>query len=139
MAEKVFVDTNVLIYAHDQDARKKQPRAAEWLRKLWNSGMGRLSTQVLGEFYVTVTRKLGKPLSRSVAREVVRNYGLWVESAITPPTVIRASEISEAWQVSFWNSMILAAAEQDSADILLTEDLSHHQIIAGVRIVNPFV
>ena len=138
MAEKAFIDTNVLIYAHDQDARKKQLRAAEWIRELWDSGMGRLSTQVLGEFYVTVTRKLRRPLSRSVAREVVRNYGLWVESAITPPTVIRASEIGEIWQISFWDSMILAAAEQDGAEILLTEDLSHHQIIAGIRIVNPF-
>ncbi len=101
--------------------------------------MGRLSTQVLEEFYVNVTQKIKRPLARSVAREVIRNYGLWVESAITPSTVVRASEISEAWKLAFWDSMIVAAAEQDGAEQLLSEDLKHGQVIAGVRVVNPFL
>jgi len=138
MTAKVFVDSNVLIYAHDGDAGLKQKRAAEQLDGLWDNGCGRLSTQVLQEFYTNVTRKIKRPLARSVAREVIRNYGIWVESAITPSTVVRASEISETWTISFWDSMILAAAEQDGADELLTEDLNHGQVIAGVRVVNPF-
>lgn len=138
MTAKVFVDSNVLIYAHDGDAGLKQKRAAERLDGLWDNGCGRLSTQVLQEFYTNVTRKIKRPLARSVAREVIRNYGIWVESAITPSTVVRASEISETWTISFWDSMILAAAEQDGADELLTEDLNHGQVIAGVRVVNPF-
>jgi predicted nucleic acid-binding protein len=139
MTGKVFVDSNVLIYAHDRDAGVKQQRAAERLRELWENGLGRLSTQVLQEVYVNVTQKIKRPLTRSVAREVIRNYGLWVESVITPSTVVRASEISEAWKLAFWDSMIVAAAEQDSVQELFSEDLSHGEVIAGIRVVNPFL
>jgi predicted nucleic acid-binding protein len=92
---------------------------------------------VLQEFYVNVTRKIKSPLTPGVARELVRDYAPWVESPITG-TVARASEIGEIWQLSFWDGMILAAAEQSRADRLLTEDLSHGARIAGVEIVNPF-
>ena len=86
-----------------------------------------------------MTQKIKRPLARSVAREVLRNYGLWVESAITPSTVVRASEISEARKLAFWDSMIFAAAEQDSVGEILSEDFNHGQVIAGVRVVNPFL
>jgi predicted nucleic acid-binding protein len=138
MTARVFVDSNVLIYAHDLDAGARRERAAECLRQLWETRAGCLSTQVLQEFYVTVTRKIPSPLPRSAAREIVRNYAAWVRSAITPATVVRASEISETWQLSFWDGMIVAAAEQDQAAELLTEDLQHGQTVAGVRILNPF-
>ena len=139
MTGKVFVDSNVLVYAHDQDAGVKQLRAAERLRELWENGLGRLSTQVLQEFYVTVTQQIPRPLARSLAREVIRNYGLWAESLITPSTVVRASEISEAWKLAFWDGMIFAAAEQDGAEFLLSEDWNPGQVIAGSRVVNPFL
>ena len=122
MTGPIFVDSNILIYAHDLDAGAKQIRAAARLRELWESGSGRMSTQVLQEFCVNVTRRIVRPLSGAAAREVVRNYAFWVQSPITPATVIRASEISEAWKLSFWDSMILAAAEQSAATELLTED-----------------
>jgi predicted nucleic acid-binding protein len=138
MTARVFVDSNVLIYAHDLEAGSRRERAAECLRQLWETRAGCLSTQVLQEFYVTVTRKIPSPLPRSAAREIVRNYAAWVRSAITPATVVRASEISETWQLSFWDGMIVAAAEQDQAAELLTEDLQHGQTVAGVRILNPF-
>jgi len=138
MTGKVFVDSNVLIYAHDRDAPGKQQQAAGRLKTLWDTGLGRLSTQVLQEFYTNVTQKIKRPMARTVAREVIRNYGLWVESALTPATVVRASEISEAWMISFWDGMILAAAEQDNVEELLTEDLNHGQLIVGIRVVNPF-
>ena len=89
MTDKVFVDSNVLIYAHDSDAGAKRQRAAERLKQLWDNGQGRLSTQVLQEFYVNATQKIKKPLARSLAREIIRNYGLWVESPITTSTVVR--------------------------------------------------
>jgi predicted nucleic acid-binding protein len=98
-----------------------------------------MSTQVLQEFCVNVTRKILQPLSATAAREIVRNYGCWVRSPTTPATVIRASEIAETWKLSFWDSMILATAEQTAATELLTEDLNHGQIVAGVRIRNPFI
>jgi predicted nucleic acid-binding protein len=138
MPGKAFVDSNILIYAHDGDAGAKQQRAAELLKALWESGLGRLSPQVLQEFYVNATEKIKTPLAGSAAREVIRAYGLWVESRISPATVIRASEIGESSELSFWDSMIVAAAEQDGAQELFSEDLGHGQIVAGVRVVNPF-
>ena len=139
MAGDVFTDTNVLVYSRDTAEPEKQRKARAWMTHLWTTRQGRLSYQVLQEFYVNVTAKIGKPLSRSAAREVVQSYGRWVENFITPVTVVRASEISEIWQLSFWDSMIVATAEQDGAAELLSEDLSHGQTIAGVRISNPFV
>lgn len=139
MTGKTFVDSNVLIYAHDFDAGPRQRRAAACLTELWDARAGRLSTQVLQEFYVNVTQKIKIPLSRSAAREVVRSYTPWVDSWITPATVLRASEIGETWHLSFWDSMIVAAAEQNHAVQLWTEDLNHDQVVAGVRIVNPFL
>jgi predicted nucleic acid-binding protein len=138
MTVRTFVDSNILIYAHDADAGFRQRRASEELVDLWAIGGGLLSTQVLQEFYVNVTRKIKPPLTPSAAREVVRDYAPWVESPITPATIVRASEIGEIWQVSFWDGMILAAAEQSRADRLLTEDLSHGARIAGIEIVDPF-
>lgn len=137
MPGKVFVDSNILIYAHDLDAGLKHQRAIDLLSKLWPSRSARLSTQVLQEFYVNTTEKIPKPLPRSIAREVVRSYTPWVEALVTPSTVLRASEIAEFAQLSFWDSMIVAAAEAVGADELLTEDLNDGQIIAGVRIRNP--
>jgi predicted nucleic acid-binding protein len=139
MTVKVFVDTNILVYAHDQNGAWKRERALQCLGDLWDSGGGRLSTQVLQEFVVNITHKVKQPLARSAVHEVIRTYAAWVKSAITPATVIRASEISEAWQTSFWDGMILAAAEQDGASEILSEDLNPGQVIAGVRIRNPFV
>jgi predicted nucleic acid-binding protein len=136
MTGKHFVDSNILVYAHD--AGERQRRAAEVLAELWESRAGVLSTQVLQEFYVNVTRKIKTPLSPAVAREVVRDYAHWVESPLTPATIIRGSEICEIWQLSFWDGMILAAAEQSEASRLLTEDLSHGMQVAGIDIVNPF-
>lgn len=139
MIDKVFVDSNILIYAHDLDAGARQQRSADRLWELWDTHTGRLSTQVLQEFYVNVTQKIRRPLSRSSAREVVRNYNSWVHSPITPGTVVRASEIGETWRLLFWDSMILAAAEQSQAALVLSEDMKHGEIIAGVKIVNPFL
>jgi predicted nucleic acid-binding protein len=139
MIDKIFVDSNILIYAHDLDAGARRQRAAGCLADLWDTRAGRLSTQVLQEFYVNVTQKLKVPLRKSLARELIQNYTPWVQSLITAGTVVRASEIGEIWRLSFWDSMILAAAEQSQAVQLLSEDLGHGQVIAGIRIVNPFL
>ena len=136
---RIFVDTNILVCAHDEEGAWKRELALGCLAELWESGRGRLSTQVLQEFVVSTTGRIQKPVARSAAREIVRTYASWVQSAITPATVIRASEIGEAWQISFWDGLILAAAEQDGATELLSEDLNSGQVIAGVRIRNPFL
>ncbi len=139
MTDKVFVDSNILVYAHDADSGSKHARAKQCIAQLWDNGTGYLSTQVLQEFYVNVTRKIKKPLRPSEARAIIRDFGLWVRSFLTPATVVRASEISETWRISFWDGMILAAAEQDGVTELLSEDISHGQTIAGVKVRNPFV
>lgn len=97
-----------------------------------------MSTQVIQEFYVNVTQKIKKPFRPEAGREVLRNYTPWVHAPLTPATVIRASEIGVVWKLSFWDGMIVAAAEQEGASELLTEELNAGQVIAGVKIVDPF-
>lgn len=137
MTDVVFVDTNILIYAHDTGAGTKRERAARTLEKLWDEHSGRLSVQVLQEFYVTVTQKLAT--ARPTAREIIRTYTPWVQHPTTPETILRASEIAELSRLSFWDALIVASAEQVNAAYLYTEDLNAGQTIAGVKIVNPLL
>jgi predicted nucleic acid-binding protein len=132
-----FVDSNILIYAHDRDAGSRRDRARSICEQLWQERSGCLSVQVLQEFYVTVTRKLRTPVARAQARELVRAYGSWVVSPTTAETVLRATELSEATEIAFWDALIVAAAEQSGAETLYSEDLNDGQVIAGVRVVNP--
>jgi predicted nucleic acid-binding protein len=134
-----FVDTNILIYAHDLDAGVKRERAIAKLSELWDSGAGRLSTQVLQEFYVNATQKLTTPVARSTAREVIKTYGVWVHHDTTVETITRATELAELSRISFWDALIVAAAEEVDADELLSEDLNNGQTIAGIKVVNPLV
>jgi predicted nucleic acid-binding protein len=137
MSDVVFVDSNILIYAHDSDAGAKRSRAAEKLTELWSSGVGRLSVQVLQEFFVNVTKKLATPVARSTAREIVSNYAVWVREPTTPNTVTRAIDIAQLAQISFWDALIVASAEQSYATHILSEDLNEGHIIIGIQIVNP--
>jgi predicted nucleic acid-binding protein len=136
---KVFVDTNVLLYAHDASETTKQPVAAATLRDLWHQRSGAISTQVLQEFYVTATRKLARPLTRAEAREVIELYAAWPVVIIDPTVVLAATRIEENHQVSLWDALILEAARIAGAEVLLSEDLQHGQVIEDVRIENPFV
>lgn len=138
MTALCFVDTNVLIYAHDRDAGVKHDKAKRILTDLWNQENGCLSVQVLQEFFVNVTKKIPKPLPTAVAREVMRTYLPWIKTVADGEMVIRASEIADAWQTSFWDGMIIAAAERSGASELLTEDLQSGQHIAGLILINPF-
>jgi predicted nucleic acid-binding protein len=137
MNAKTFVDTNVLIYAHDVDARKKHEIARGVLRQLWSERTGALSPQVLQEFYVNVTRKIASPLSKPSARAVVDSYVVWCVDT-TPADISAAFRIEDEAGIGFWDALILAAARKAGADRLLTEDLNSGQVIAGVRIENPF-
>jgi predicted nucleic acid-binding protein len=137
MSGVVFVDTNILIYAHDQDAGVKRERAIKHLRVLWDSNSGALSLQVLQEFYVNVTRKLTSPVAVPTAREVVETYGTWIRAASTVCTITRASHIAELAQISFWDAMIVASAEEAGASQIYTEDLHAGQLVAGILAVNP--
>jgi predicted nucleic acid-binding protein len=137
MTVVVFVDSNILIYAHDADAGVKRDRAMAKLRELWDSENGRLSIQVLQEFYVNATQKLSTPLARSTAREIIKAYGAWVRHATSVETVTRATELAELARISFWDALIVASAEEADAEEIYSEDLNDGQTIAGVKIINP--
>ena len=136
---RVFVDTNILIYAHDLDSDVKYKIAGAILIKLWQEGAGVISTQVLQEFYVNVTRKIPDPLSPAKARGILENYMTWHVEWNGPESILRASEIEERHLLSFWDSLIIAAACNAKAEKILTEDMNHGQIIEGVLIENPFL
>ncbi len=138
MSDRTFVDTNVLVYAHDVDAGARHAVASRLVAELWETRGAVISTQVLQEFYVNATRKIPSPLSRSTAREIVRTYATWQIEPIVPPDILLASELEEQHQLSFRDALIVAAALKGGASRILTEDLSPGRSIAGVRIENPF-
>jgi len=137
MSDKTFVDTNVLIYAHDIDARRKHEVAQGVLRDLWSQRTGVLSMQVLQEFYVNVTRKIASPLPKDVARLVVNSYSIWCTET-TPAEIAAAFRIEDGSRIGFWDALIVASAAKCGAVRILTEDLNAQQVIAGIRVENPF-
>lgn len=137
MNGKTFVDTNVLIYAHDTDASAKHQIARTILRDLWSERTGVLSVQVLQEFYVNVTRKIPSPLSKDLARLVVNSYAIWCMET-TPAEVTSAFLIEDESRISFWDALIVSSAAKSGATRILSEDLSAGQHIAGILIENPF-
>jgi predicted nucleic acid-binding protein len=138
MSDRTFVDTNVLIYAHDVDAGSKHAAARSLLRQLWDERRGVLSTQVLQEFYVNVTRKIPHPISKRSARLVVSSYAIWCVDT-THAEISAAFRIEDEYRVGFWDALIVASALKGGANRILSEDLNAGQRIAGIRIENPFV
>jgi predicted nucleic acid-binding protein len=138
MSDRAFVDTNVLVYAHDVDAGERHTVAARLVAELWERREAVISTQVLQELYVNVTRKIPSPLSRPTARQLVRTYAAWRVETIGPPEILLASELEEQHQLSFWDALIVAAALKSGATRIFTEDLSAGRSIAGIGIENPF-
>jgi predicted nucleic acid-binding protein len=137
MNDRTFIDTNVLIYAHDVDAKAKHEAAKRILRELWSERTGVLSTQVLQEFYVNVTRKIPNPLSKDLARTVVNNYAVWCVDT-TPAENSMAFQIEDASRIGFWDALIVASALKSGAVRILSEDLNAGQMISGIFIENPF-
>jgi predicted nucleic acid-binding protein len=134
----VFVDTNVLVYARDTAAGLKQARAAEWMAFLWRSGRGRLSMQVMHEYYHTVTRKLQPGLDAVAAREEARQLLQWQPIALSPAVLERGWAVQDQYAISFWDALIVAAAQLAHCDYLLTEDMQSGQSLGGVVVLNPF-
>jgi len=137
MSDKTFIDTNVLIYAHDLDAGAKHQVAKAVLQKLWNEKTGLLSAQVLQEFYVNVTRKILTPLSKDLARRVVSSYSIWCMET-TPTEILSAFQIEDESGIGFWDALIVSAASKSDARRILSEDLNAGQRVAGILIENPF-
>jgi predicted nucleic acid-binding protein len=137
MSARSFLDTNVLVYLFDHDEQTKQQRAREILENA-ESGELALSTQILSEFYVTVTRKLGQPLDPALAAQVVDWLGLLSVVSIDTTLIKNAIQTSRSSQLSYWDGLVVAAAARAGCERLLTEDLNDGQEIGPVRIENPF-
>jgi predicted nucleic acid-binding protein len=137
MSVRTFVDTNILIYAHDMDAMVKQKVAKDALQELWEERSGVLSPQVLQEFYVNVTRKISAPLPKESARRVVNTYAIWCVD-MTSTDLSSAFQIKDESQIGFCDALIVAAAAKSGATRILSEDFSAQPMLAGIRVENPF-
>lgn len=135
----VFVDTNILVYAYDVDAAAKHSRARAAILNLWQSRTGVLSTQVLQEFYVTVTAKLAQRLDRERALQLVWDFASWSVHVNTPDDIVAGAEIAQRAQLSFWDGLIINAAKQAGARRIFSEDFQAGRVIEGIVVVNPFV
>ncbi|MGB3682142.1 MAG: PIN domain-containing protein [Rubrobacteraceae bacterium] len=133
-----FVDSNILLYAHDQSAGEKRRVARDLIQTLWEERSGRLSIQVLQEFFVNATRKLSRPLETADAREVISDYAYWPVHRPGTVDVLSAIDLHRGAQISFWDAMILTSAVAQGCNVLYSEDLGDGQYYGGVRVINPF-
>ena len=136
--QREFVDANVLVYAFDSSAARKQQVAQQLLERLWESGSGCLSIQVLQEFFVTVTKKVAKPLPVAEAKARIHEFAAWTVFAPTADDIVAAIDLHTQAKIGFWDAMIVVAAAESESDVLWTEDLNDGQLLRGVRIQNPF-
>jgi predicted nucleic acid-binding protein len=133
-----FIDTNVLVYAHDVSAGAKHARAQNLLEELWVSHNGCLSIQVLQEFYVTVTRKVARPLPIAEAAQIITDLSVWKIHAPQAEDVLGAIEIQQRYGIAFWDAMVVRSASRLGCQTLWSEDLNSSRAYEGVTVVNPF-
>jgi len=139
MSDKVFVDTNIIVYCFDDADLNKKKKAVEVMESLWNTSNGVLSLQVLKEFFVTVTKKLSPKMDFKEARSATIDLLSWNVFLETSDSFEKALEIAEKYRLSFWDANILSAAVLSGCHQLFTEDMQHNQVIDGAKIVNPFL
>lgn len=137
--DKVFLDTNVIVYAYDKSAGEKHRLAADIMIKLWHTGRGVISTQVLQEFFVIATRKIPKPLKVNVVKEIISDLLAWDVVTNDGESILSAIDIHLKYKYSFWDSMIIDAALKGGSTVLYSEDLADGQTVDGILIRNPFV
>jgi predicted nucleic acid-binding protein len=137
MSDKCFVDTNILMYAHDKAAGAKHERAKALVERLWRERSGVVSTQVLQELVVNLRRKTARPMDATSARDIVADYLTWQVIVNGGESILEALEIEQRYQISFWDALIVQAAGTSGAAVLYSEDLSEGQMYRGVRVTNP--
>ena len=138
MTELVFVDANVIVYSRDPRDPRKQQRAAAWLDRLWRDQSGRISIQVLSEYYVTVTRKLHPGLTTADAWDDVCALLCWNPQIIDEAALRRSREIEQRLRLSWWDSLIVAAAELQGCALILSEDFQDGGVYGSVTVRSPF-
>jgi predicted nucleic acid-binding protein len=139
MSAKYFVDTNILMYAHDATTGAKHERAKVLVEELWRDRNGVVSTQVLQELAVNLRRKARRPLDAKATREIINDYLTWQIVVNGTESILEALDIESRYQISFWDALVIQAAQAAGADVLYSEDLSHGQVFGTARVVNPFV
>ena len=137
MSARYFVDTNILMYAHDASAGGKHERAKAIVEELWRDRTGALSTQVLQELAVNLRQKTGRPVDLKGTREIVADYLVWQLVVNGAESILEAIDLQGRYQLSFWDALIIQAAQTSGAGVLYSEDLSAGQEFGSVRVVNP--
>ncbi len=137
MTAPVFVDSNIFLYAVDDADPRKQRVARDWCAELWKSRLGRVSFQVLNEFYVNAVRL--NPAANDEARAEVRDLLAWSPVVVDAAVIERGWKLQDRYRLSYWDSLIVAAAKTALCGFLLTEDLQGGQKLDGVEVVNPFL
>ena len=139
MAATAILDTNVLIYAHDRSEPEKQRQALEVLDRAQSTGNGALTTQILGEFFTTATRKLSASLPlKDTARQIELMARVWPVFDVTAFTILEALRGTLTYRLSYWDAQIWASARLNQIPIILSEDFNTGAVLEGVRFVNPF-
>ena len=139
MTDRCFVDSNLLVYAHDRGSGEKHERAKDLVERLWFDGTGVLSTQVLQEFYVNIRRKARHPLPAGEATRIVSDYLSWDVVVNSGESILQAFFVEDRFQISFWDALIVQAAASAGVRTLYSEDFNHNQVYGPVRVVNPFL
>lgn len=138
MPDRIFVDTNILVYAHDVSAGIKHATAKKLIQELWENKTGCLSIQVMQEFYVSVTQKVPNPMDYVNAIGIIRDLKYWKVHEPKIEDVLNAVDIQQRYQISFWDAMILQSALQLECGLLWSEDLNPGQVYESVKLINPF-
>jgi predicted nucleic acid-binding protein len=137
MSDRYFVDTNILMYAHDASAGAKHERAKALVEELWRDRNGVVSTQVLQELAVNLRRKAARPIDAKATRDIVADYLTWQVVVNSGESILDALELEARYRISFWDALVLHAANASGAEVLYSEDLSDGQTYGSVRVVNP--
>ncbi len=137
MSDRYFVDTNILMYAHDTAAGDKHARAKALVEELWQNRSGALSTQILQELAVNLRRKAKNRLDAKATRDVVSDYLAWHVVVTGGDSILEAIDLESRYQISFWDALVIQAAQVSGAEILYSEDLSDGQTYGSVRVINP--
>jgi len=139
MTVKAFVDTNVLVYAYNQGAGAKHERALKLVEELWQEGNGVVGKQVLQEFYVNVHRKAQQPISPGEARSLIADHLTWELIVNDGAAVLEAIDAEGRYQQSFWDALIVVAAQKGGASVIYSEDFNHGQQFGSIQVQNPFM
>jgi len=134
-----FVDTNILVYSRDSSEPDKQLKAKAWLTQLWQQESGRISAQVMNEYYVTATQKLKPGLSKEQARSDLRALAVWQPLEVSTHLIESAWEVQDQYAYSWWDSLVIASALFLDCRYLLSEDMQHEQRVGNLEIINPFL